>query len=154
MQAGVERTHADRLIFQEVAGFELALAPTFRADFRESLYRMVGALTGSGGTVLMTAEVSESFTDLRFSADLISFLSDDAIFQRYVEMEGKMRKVMTVIKMRGSDHSKDRRLYDITADGRVVGDTLYDYRGIVTGVARRHLSSESEATGERAGPAD
>lgn len=81
----------------------------------------------------MTAEVSESFTDLRFSADLISFLSDDVIFQLYVEMEGRMRKVMTVIKMRGSDHSKDLRLYDVTADGLVVGDTLYDYRGIVTG---------------------
>ena len=154
IQAAVERTHAQRLVIDSLSGFELALAPTFRADFRESLYRMVGALTGSGVTVFMTAEVSESFTDLRFSADLISFLSDDVIFQRYVEMEGQMRKVMTVIKMRGSDHSKDLRLYDITTDGLVVGDTLYDYRGIVTGVARRHLSSESEDTGERAGPTD
>jgi len=62
---------------------------------------------------------------------LISFLSDEVIFQRYVEMEGQMRKVMTVVKMRGSDHSKDLRLYDVTADGLVVGDPLYDYRGIV-----------------------
>ena len=154
IQAAVERTHAQRLVIDSLSGFELALAPTFRADFRESLYRMVGALTGSGVTVFMTAEVSESFTDLRFSADLISFLSDDVIFQRYVEMEGQMRKVMTVLKMRGSDHSKDLRLYDITADGLVVGDTLYDYRGIVTGVARRHLSSESKDMGARAEPAD
>jgi circadian clock protein KaiC len=102
----------------------------------------------------MTAEVSDSFTDLHFSADLISFLSDDVIFQRYVEMEGQMRKVMTVIKMRGSDHSKDLRLYDVTADGVVMGDTMYDYRGIVTGVARRHLSDESEQPGERAEPKD
>ena len=49
-----------------------------------------------------------------------------------------MRKVMTVIKMRGSAHSKDLRLYDVTADGLVVGDTLYEYRGIITGVAQRH----------------
>ena len=143
IQAAVERTHAQRLVIDSLSGFELALAPTFRVDFRESLYRMVGALTGSGVTVFMTAEVAESFTDLRFSADLISFLTDDVIFQRYVEIEGQMRKVMTVIKMRGSEHSKDLRLYDVTGGGLVVGDTLYDYRGIITGVAQRHLRDES-----------
>jgi circadian clock protein KaiC len=106
---------------------------------------MVGALTGSGVTVVMTVEVAESFTDLRFSPDLISFLSDDVIFQRYVEIEGQMHKVMTVIKMRGSEHSKDLRLYDVTKDGLVLGDTMYDYRGIITGVAQRHQRTESAA---------
>jgi circadian clock protein KaiC len=150
IQAAVERTHAQRLVIDSLSGFELALAPTFRVDFRESLYRMVGALTGSGVTVLMTVEVAESFTDLRFSSDLISFLSDDVIFQRYVEIEGQMQKVMTVIKMRGSTHSKDLRLYDVTAAGLVIGETMYDYRGIITGVARRHQTDESEDQGQAA----
>ena len=92
IQAAVERTHAQRLVIDSLSGFELALAPTFRVDFRESLYRMVGALTGSGVTVFMTVEVAESFTDLRFSSDLISFLTDDVIFQRYVEIEGQMQQ--------------------------------------------------------------
>jgi circadian clock protein KaiC len=152
IQAAVERTHAQRLVIDSLSGFELALAPTFRVDFRESLYRMVSALTGSGVTVFMTVEVQESFTDLRFSADLISFLSDDVIFQRYVEIEGRMRKVMTVVKMRGSQHSKDLRLYDVTESGLELGDTLYDYRGIITGVARRHMADESESKPEGAGP--
>jgi circadian clock protein KaiC len=143
IQAAVARTHAQRLVIDSLSGFELALAPTFRLDFRESLYRMVGALTGSGVTVFMTVEVAESFTDLRFSPDLISFLTDDVIFQRYVEMEGRMRKVMSVIKMRGSDHSKDLRLYDVTPTGVEIGGTLHDYRGVITGVARRHLVDES-----------
>jgi circadian clock protein KaiC len=157
IQAAVERTHAQRLVIDSLSGFELALAPTFRVDFRESLYRMVNALTGSGVTVFMTVEVQESFADLRFSADLISFLSDDVIFQRYVEIEGRMRKVMTVVKMRGSQHSKDLRLYDVTEGGLVLGDTLYDYRGIITGVAQRHTADESEdsgSRGERAGYPD
>ncbi len=142
-QAAVERTRAQRLVIDSLSSFELALAPTFRVDFRESLYRMVGALTGSGVTMLMTVEVAESFTDLRFSAELISFLSDDVVFQRYVEIEGRMHKVMTVLKMRGSAHSKDVRLYDVTEGGLVVGNTLYDYRGVITGVAQRHQASES-----------
>jgi circadian clock protein KaiC len=150
IQGAVERTHARRLVIDSLSGFELALAPTFHSDFRESLYRMVGALTGSGVTVVMTVEVAESFTDLRFSPDLISFLSDDVIFQRYVEIEGRMHKVMTVIKMRGSEHSKDLRLYDVTKDGLVLGDTMYDYRGIITGVAQRHQRTESAAGGSSA----
>jgi circadian clock protein KaiC len=143
IQAAVERTRAQRLVIDSLSSFELALAPTFRVDFRESLYRMVGALTGSGVTMLMTVEVAESFTDLRFSAELISFLSDDVVFQRYVEIEGRMHKVMTVLKMRGSAHSKDVRLYDVTEGGLVVGNTLYHYRGVITGVAQRHQASES-----------
>jgi hypothetical protein len=55
-----------------------------------------------------------------------------------------MHKVMTVIKMRGSAHSKDLRLYDVTANGVEIGNTLYEYRGIITGVAQRHLADESE----------
>jgi circadian clock protein KaiC len=143
IQAAVERTKAQRLVIDSLSGFELALAPTFRDDFRESLYRMVGALTGAGVTVFMTTEVAQTFTDLRFSTDLISFLTDDIIVQRYVEIEGEVRKVMTVIKMRGSEHSKALRLYDVTKAGVVIGDTLHDYRGIISGIAQRYQRTEA-----------
>jgi circadian clock protein KaiC len=147
IQAAVKRTKAERLVIDSLSGFELALAPTFREDFRESLYRMVGALTGSGVTVFMTTEIAQSFTDLRFSADLISFLTDDVIVQRYVEIEGEIRKVMAVIKMRGSERSKELRLYDVTKSGLVVGNSLHEYRGIVTGVAHRYHRTEAGTSG-------
>jgi len=94
-------------------------------------------------TMFMTTEVAQTFTDLRFSTDLISFLTDDIIVQRYVEIEGEIRKVMTVVKMRGSEHSKALRLYDITTTGVVVGGMLRDYRGIITGVAQRYQRTEA-----------
>jgi len=55
----------------------MALAPGFRADFRESLYRMIGALTGAEVTILSTVEVEDTFTELSFSHYAISFLTDD-----------------------------------------------------------------------------
>jgi circadian clock protein KaiC len=137
IQAGVRRLNAQRVVIDSLSGFELALAPTFRQDFRESLYRMVGALTGAGVTVFMTAEIGVSFTDLQFSADLISFLTDDIIIQRYVEIEGELRKVLGVVKMRGSAHNKALRLYEVTQHGLEMGPALTDYTGIITGVARR-----------------
>ena len=40
---------AKRLVIDSLVGFEMALAPGFRDDFRESLYRMIVALTGGRG---------------------------------------------------------------------------------------------------------
>ncbi|HXN49965.1 MAG TPA: ATPase domain-containing protein, partial [Bryobacteraceae bacterium] len=53
----IKRTGARRVVIDSLVGFEMALAPSFRADFRESLYRMIGALTGSGVTILSTVEI-------------------------------------------------------------------------------------------------
>jgi hypothetical protein len=75
-------------VIDSLAGFEMALAPGFRADFRESLYRMITALTGVGVTILSTVEVNESFTEFPFSTYSMSFLTDDIIRLRYVCIDG------------------------------------------------------------------
>ncbi len=129
----VKEIGARRVVIDSMNGFELALAPAFREDFRESLYRLVVALTGAGVTVLTTVEVVASFTDLRFSPHEISFLSDDIILLRYVEIDGQLRRILTVIKMRGSGHSKDIREYEVTPAGLVVGERLTGYQGLITG---------------------
>jgi circadian clock protein KaiC len=130
----VERLRAKRVVIDSLSGFEVALAPTFREDFRESLYRLVGTLTATGVSVFMTAEVGEGFSDARFTTEKVSFITDEIIVQRYVEIEGELRRVMAVIKMRGSDHSHEFRTYEVTAKGVVVGGPLMEYDGIITGV--------------------
>ncbi len=134
----VQKIGAKRLVIDSLAGFEMALSPGFREDFRESLYRMIFALTGIGVTILSTVEVDESFTEFPFSTYSISFLTDDIIRLRYVSIEGQLRKIMVVIKMRGGNHSKDVREYDITSEGGiVVGKRLTDYQGLITGIPER-----------------
>jgi circadian clock protein KaiC len=133
----IERTGAKRLVIDSLAGFELALAPGFRIDFRESLYRMIFALTGKGITILSTLEMVESFTELLFSTYAISFLTDDIVRMRYVEIDGQLRKIMMVVKMRGGAHSSDIREYRITSDGIDIGDRLKDYTKLITGIPTR-----------------
>jgi|SRR5579859_5240875 len=143
----VIRVGAKRLVIDSLVGFEMALAPGFRADFRESLYRMIVALTGAGVTILTTVEVEDSFTALQFSHYTVSFLTDDIIRLRYVEIDGQLRKVMVVIKMRGGNHSKDIREYVITDTGIVViKPRTTDYNGLTTGIPTR--------TGPRTAQAD
>jgi circadian clock protein KaiC len=134
----IKRVGAKRLAIDSLVGFEMALAPGFRADFRESLYRMIGALTGAGITILSTVEVEDNFTSLQFSHYAISFLTDDIVRLRYVEIDGQLRKTMVVIKMRGGNHSKDIREYVITARGVVViHPRRTDYAEMSTGIPHR-----------------
>jgi len=134
IQSAVERLGATRVVIDSLSGFEVALAPTYRTDFRESLYRLVGALTATGVTVLMTDEVVDASPGARFTHERVSFITDDILVQRYVEIDGRLEKVLSVIKMRGSDHATDFRLYRLTAEGAVIGESLSNYHGITTGV--------------------
>jgi circadian clock protein KaiC len=131
----VQKIGAKRLVIDSLAGFEMALSPGFRADFRESLYRMIFTLTGIGVTILSTVEVDESFTEFPFSTYSISFLCDDIIRMRYVSIDGQLRKIMVVIKMRGGNHAKDIREYEITSKGVVIlGKRLTNYQGLISGI--------------------
>ncbi len=137
----IKKKGAKRLVIDSLAGFEMALAPGFRTDFRESLYRMIYSLTGIGVTILSTVEMEESFTELLFSTYSISFLTDDIIRLRYVEIEGQLRKVLMVVKMRRGAHSSDIREYEITSQGVIIGERLTGYDRLITGIPR--LGDES-----------
>ncbi|MFW6085462.1 MAG: RAD55 family ATPase [Gemmatimonadota bacterium] len=133
IEASVREIGAHRVVIDSVSGFEIGLAPTFRAEIRDSLYRLVARLTGIGVTVLMTLEVVESFSPPRFTRHGVSFLADDIVVQRFVELNGFIRNVISVVKMRRSEHSRALRLYEITPRGVAVGEILRGYQGVVSG---------------------
>ena len=54
---------ATRVVIDSLSGFQIALAPAFREDFQESLYRLVGALTATGVTIFMTTEIAGGYPD-------------------------------------------------------------------------------------------
>ncbi len=135
----INRMKAKRVVIDSLSGFELALAAVFREDFRESLYRMISVLTGMGVTVLMTAELEDRYTDLRFSSYGNAFLADAIIMLRYVEISGQFKRVISIVKIRGSAHSKDIRFFDIAHDQLTIGEPLTHYQGILSGQATSAL---------------
>jgi len=132
--AKVKKIGAKRLVIDSLAGFEMALAPDFRTDFRESLYRMIGALTRMGVTIISTVEIEDDFTSMNLSNFVISFLADDIVRLRYVSINGQLRRMLLVVKMRGGSHSIDMHEYQVTAKGIVIGEPLRGYRGLTTGI--------------------
>ena len=101
------------------------------------MYRLLGALTGVGITILLTVEVSEGYSDMKFTPHPISFLTHDIVLQRYYEAEGELRNMLAVIKTRARAHSHDLRAYQLTSKGIVVGERLSEYEGLITSVPRR-----------------
>lgn len=129
----IHLTKATRVVIDSLSGFELAVAPSFREDFRESLFRMVAVLSDIGVTVLMTSELEDRYTDLRFSPYGSAFLTDAIIVERYIEIDSRLRRVMAVVKVRGSAHSDELREFEITDEGIVIGNAMGDYEGLLAG---------------------
>ncbi|MBE0598928.1 MAG: AAA family ATPase [Desulfuromonadales bacterium] len=140
----IQRMQATRVVIDSLSGFELAVAPTFREDFRESLFRMFAVLSGLGVTVLMTSELEDRYVDLRFSPYGAAFLTDAIIVQRYIEVESHLHRVMAVVKVRASVHSTEIRRYEISDGGIVIGDPVYDFEGILGGQPTRSKAARKE----------
>lgn len=129
----IKRVDAVRVVIDSLSGFELAIAPTFRDNFRENLARLVGVLSAEGVTLLMTSELEDRYTDLRFSPYGTAFLTDAIIVQRYIEVESRLRRVLAVVKVRGSNHSNELREYTVGRDGLEIGAALVDLEGLLGG---------------------
>ena len=129
----IEARQAKRVVFDSLSAFELALAPEFREDFRESLYRMITVLTDKGVTVLMTTELEDRYGDLRFSPYGTAFLADAIIMQRYFELSGQLKTLISVVKLRGSKHSRDLRMFEVNESGFTIGEHPLHYEKLLTG---------------------
>lgn len=135
----IRRTKATRVLIDSLSGLELALAPTFREEFRESMLRLVTTLTDVHVTVVMTCELEDRYTDLRFSPYGTAFLTDAIIVQRYIEVESRLRRLIAVVKVRASEHSDELREYTIDKNGIQIGDMLVEQEGLLGGRPTKKL---------------
>ncbi|MFK8000009.1 MAG: circadian clock protein KaiC [Polyangiales bacterium] len=74
----------------------------------------------------------------------ISTITDSIILLRYVELQGEMRRGLTVLKMRGSWHEKRIREYVIDEDGMHIQSSFRGVNGILSGTPTYSLGVEAE----------
>jgi circadian clock protein KaiC len=85
---------------------------------------VAGLFTSTTPTLLGGTSVTEAH---------ISTITDSIILLRYAEIDGEMRRGMTVLKMRGSAHDKNIREFTIDASGMHVGQPFRNVSGILAG---------------------
>jgi circadian clock protein KaiC len=136
----IHTTGATRVVLDSLSEVLLYLAPEFRREFRLTVFRILSSLAKLNVTVLVTLGMEDRFTELRFSEADISFLTDGIIATRYVEMEGTLAKVISVVKLRGCSHSSALRTFRITDQGIQVDDAQVRFEGMLSG----HPSAQVE----------
>jgi circadian clock protein KaiC len=113
-------------------------------ELRSLEYSFINGLKRQGLTSLLTRESTALLGESSEDTNL-SFVVDSYLILRYVEIESTIRKALFVLKMRGSDHAKDIRQYEITKNGIEVQSKFEGREGILSGSPRRMAASFVEA---------
>jgi circadian clock protein KaiC len=83
-------------------------------------------------SLLIVAEHGVIGDALKAPAD-VSYLADCVILVRYFEVEGAVRKAISVMKKRTGGHETTIREYTISERGIGIGEPLTGFRGVLTG---------------------
>ena len=84
-------------------------------------------------TVLLINEQKMITGDFQATDTETSFIADNLIFLRYLEINGRLKKAIGVLKKRMSSFENTLRDFAITDTGIKVGEPLEDLRGVLSG---------------------
>jgi circadian clock protein KaiC len=126
----VEEQKTRVIMIDSVAGYSLSLRGE---DLVAHLHALSKYLQNMGVATFLVTEVAEVMGNFRVTDVGVSYLADNVVFLRYLEMRGEMRKAIGVLKKRMSNFEKTLREFEITRYGLKVGRPLTELRGILLG---------------------
>jgi circadian clock protein KaiC len=135
IRAAVETRGVRRVVIDSVAELEFAAHDIARFD--DFLASLVGFFRGYEVTTLMTREITQLFgSQLTIASRGLSYIVDNIILLRYVELFSEIRRALTVLKIRGSDHDKRLRELILTGGSITIGPVFENLAGLMTGMPR------------------
>lgn len=127
---------ARRAVFDSLT--TMALGVPSERRFKEMAYAIAKHMRELGVTLLMTVETEQHLGTAQIGAQGVSFIADNLIQLRYVELDGRLERALSVVKARGVAHETELRSLVIGPDGlRVVAGRFADLRGVLTGLPAR-----------------
>ncbi len=113
-------------------------------SFREFVISLTSYIKHQEITGLFTSTTPNLMGNTSITEAHISTLTDSIILLRYVEMNGEMRRGITVLKMRGSQHDKEIREFTIDHQGMHIGSPFRNVVGILSGHPSHANLNDSE----------
>ncbi|MBF2015033.1 MAG: AAA family ATPase [Rivularia sp. T60_A2020_040] len=127
----VEQNKARIVMIDSISGYRVAMRR--REDLVTHLHALCKYLQNMGITVILVNETDNITGDFRVIELGISYIADNIIFLRYLEIDGKIQKAIGVLKKRLSDFEKTLREIEITRYGIKIGNPLVNLRKILSG---------------------
>ena len=130
MKQAIERNRPDRLAVDNLSALERVASARGLRDFIIGMSSFVkqreitSLFTATSRTLVGGSSITEAH---------ISTISDTIVVLRYAEMDGEIRRAITLLKMRGSAHDTRIREFSINAEGMQVGAAFVHGIGILGG---------------------
>jgi circadian clock protein KaiC len=118
------------VMLDSTAGYRVSLRS---GELVSHLHALGKYLQNMGVAVLLISEVEAITGDFRATEAGISYLADNIVFLRYLEVQGELRRAIGVLKKRLSSFERTLREIEITRYGIKVGKPLTELRGILRG---------------------
>jgi circadian clock protein KaiC len=128
----VEENDTKFVLIDGTAGYELSLHAE-GSDLRKELHALARYLRNLGVTVVITDEIQDVTGGFRASDSHVSYLADNILFLRYIEVRGEVQKAAGVLKKRFGSFESTLRSFRIDSEGIHIGEPLDDLRGVLTG---------------------
>lgn len=126
----VERRKARVVMIDSVSGYRLSVHDE---DLVTHLHALAKYLQNMGVAVLLVNEVEAITGDFRVTDVGVSYMADNIVFLRYLELRGELCKAIGILKKRLSDFEKNLREMRITGQGIEIGRPLRGLRTILSG---------------------
>jgi circadian clock protein KaiC len=143
IETSVAHMGARRVLVDSISHFERLTQDL--VELRSLEYSFINGLKREGLTSLLTRESSALLGEAPEGDSDIAFVVDSYLLLRYVEIESTIHKALLVLKMRGSDHAKDIRQFEVADHGVEVRSKFEGREGIMSGNPRRMVDSFVEA---------
>jgi circadian clock protein KaiC len=132
VQHEVEDNDASIVMVDGIAGYRVTLQGR-EHKANKHLHALGRYLNNMGVSTIFVDETPDVAGGFRATSGDLSYLADNIVFLRHLELRGELQKAIGVLKKRTSDFERSLRQYEITADGISVGEPLTHLRGIMTG---------------------
>lgn len=131
----IKENNVKRLLFDGIENLETALPDDM--ERKNYITILLDLFSSMDVTTCVSSEISELFGAVRLTHEALSGAVDNIILLRHVEIEGKIRGVLSVLKSRGIEHDTEIREFEITEKGVNVKTAMKGYESVLSGSARK-----------------
>jgi circadian clock protein KaiC len=134
LAAEIKRTKAKRIVIDGLSAFE----NKYKNDMYTIAKRIISLIQENHLTAVITILTTQK-SGFEVSGLRLSSLLQNIILLRFVEIQGRMKRILAILKMRGTEHDESILEFRILSGegAKIVGPIDKDYIGIFTGVAQR-----------------
>jgi circadian clock protein KaiC len=143
----VSKTKPRRVVVDSLSALERIYKPE---KFREFVIGLNAFLKMNNCTSLMANTTSQLLGFSQITETHLSTATDNILILKYVELAGDMRRLISVLKARGSDHEKELKEFVIGKKGIEIVGNYKNFEGLLSGAARRiKIEFDAEVDAEK-----